>query len=163
MIISLIYAMDEDRGIGKNGKLPWHLQVDLKRFKKTTMAHHIIMGRKTFDSIGKLLSGRTMIIITRKKDYFLEGCLVAHSLEDALEQAKNNGEGEVFVIGGSEIFALALPLATRLYQTLVHAHLDCDVTFPEFDLDDWTEISSSFHPADEKNQYPTTYRVLVRK
>ena len=162
MIISIIVAMDETRGIGLDGRLPWHLPADLKRFKSLTMGHHLIMGRKTFASIGRPLPGRTTIIVTRDQSFQPEGCLVAHSLETALEFARLDLEDDVFVIGGAEIFVQAIELADRIYLSQVHSSLPADVYFPEFAAADWQEIDSEYHPADEKNRYPFTYKTLAR-
>jgi dihydrofolate reductase len=154
--------MDETRGIGVDGRLPWHLPADLKRFKSLTMGHHLIMGRKTFASIGRPLPGRTTIIVTRDQSFQPEGCLVAHSLETALEFARLDLEDDVFVIGGAEIFVQAIELADRIYLTQVHSSLPADVYFPEFAAADWQETDSEYHPADEKNRYPFTYKTLAR-
>ncbi len=162
MIISIIVAMDETRGIGVEGRLPWHLPADLKRFKSLTMGHHLIMGRKTFASIGRPLPGRTTIIVTRDQSFQPEGCLVAHSLETALEFARLDLEDNVFVIGGAEIFVQAIELADRIYLTQVHSSVPADVYFPEFAAADWQETDSEYHPADEKNRYPFTYKTLAR-
>jgi dihydrofolate reductase len=162
LIVSLLVAMDERRGIGVNNRLPWHLSTDLRRFKALTMGHHLIMGRKTFESIGKPLPGRTTIVVTRNPDYRLESCLIAASLDEALAMAEARGEEEAFVIGGAEIFAGALPLADRIYLTQVHACVETDVFFPEFDRTEWVEIESSFQPADQNNEHPSTYRRLER-
>jgi dihydrofolate reductase len=163
MIISLIVAMDEGRGIGKDNLIPWRLSADLKRFKALTMGHHLIMGRKTYESIGRPLPGRTTLIITRNLNYQAEGCQIAHSLNEALELARTGGEDEAFIIGGGEIFKHALPLANRIYLTQVRARLDCDTFFPDFDLGDWQISDESCQPADEKNQFATTYQLLIRK
>ena len=162
MIISLLVAMDEQRGIGVDGRLPWHLSDDLKRFKALTMGHHLIMGRKTWESIGRPLPGRITIVVTRNPHYVAEGCLVAHSLEEALALAQAGGEEEAFIIGGGEVFVQALPLADRIYLTRVHTVSEVDVTFPEFDPEDWTAVESAEHPADGKNDFPTTFQVLER-
>jgi len=163
VIISLLVAVDEAGGIGKMGKLPWHLSADLKRFKSLTWGHHMIMGRKTYESIGRALPGRTSIIITHKTDYQAPGCQVASSLAAALKMAEERGEQEAFVIGGGEIFILALPVAQRLHLTRVHATLDCDVFFPALDEGEWVELERSEHPADEKNEFPFTYILMERK
>lgn len=161
MLISLIVAMDEKGGIGKDNRLPWHLSDDLKRFKTITMGHHIIMGRKTYESIGKPLPGRTNIVITRNPDYEAEGCIVVHSLEGALDIARGRGEDEAFITGGREIFAQALESANRIYLTRVHAEVPADVYFPDFDKGEWFEVDSHYHPADEVNDYPFTTKLLV--
>ena len=163
MIISLLAAMDERRGIGWKGELPWRLSSDLKRFRELTMGHHIVVGRKTFESIGRPLPGRKMIVVTRNPGFAPEGCLVVRSLEDAIELAKAQGESEVFICGGAEIYAQALPKADRFYLTEVHALVEADVFFPEWEGKGWIEKHSSYHEADEKNQYPSTFRVLERE
>lgn len=163
MIISLIVAMDEQRGIGKSGKLPWRLSSDLKRFRELTMGHHMIVGRKTFESIGKPLPGRQTIVVTRSKTYRPEGCLVAHSVEDAIRMARKRGETEAFICGGAAIYAGALAEANRLYLTLVYAVVDADVFFPEIDEKAWVEKESESREADEKNQYPFTFKLIEKK
>ena len=162
MIISLIVAMDEARGIGLDGRLPWHLREDLRRFKSLTMGHHIIMGRTTYESIGRILSGRSMIVITRKAKIKAPGCLVVHSVDEAFNLAKSRGETEVFVIGGSQLYAQTLDRADRIYLTQVHTHSDCDVFFPEINLGDWVETEKQYHHEDAYNDFPTTYTILTR-
>ena len=156
MKISIIVAMAENRAIGKDNQLLWHNSADLKRFKKITMGHPIIMGRKTFESIGKVLPGRQNIIITNQKDYQVEGGSVCHNAEAAL-QCCDNAE-EVFIIGGAQIYQMFLPLADRIYLTLIHqAYPDADTFFPEFDEDDFQEISH------ERHEGNYSYLVLNRK
>jgi len=130
VIISLLVAMDEKRGIGKAGKLPWRLSSDLRRFKALTMGHHIIVGRKTFESIGKPLPGRRTVVVTRNPSLSPEGCLIAGSVKEAIAVAQANGETEAFVIGGGDIYAQALDVADRIYLTQVHAEVDADSFFP---------------------------------
>ena len=163
MITSLIVAMDEQRGIGKAGTLPWRLSSDLKRFRELTMGHHIIVGRKTFESIGRPLPGRTTIVVTRSKTYTAEGCLVVHSVEEAIQLARERGETEAFICGGAAIYAAALAEADRLYLTLVRASVDADVFLPAFDYGHWIETKREGYDADEKNQYAFTFLLLVRK
>jgi dihydrofolate reductase len=163
VIVSLIVAMDENRGIGLRNRLPWRLASDLKRFRELTMGHHLIAGRKTYESIGRPLPGRQMIIVTRDRNYRASGCLMVHSPDEAFRLAAERGEREAFVIGGAEIYAQALPQADRLYLTQVHAQVQADVFFPEFAEDEWQEVSRNFHAADEKNQYDFTFRELRRK
>lgn len=155
--------MDEMQGIGLEGRLPWHLPADLNHFKSLTMDHHLIMGRKTYESIDRPLPGRTMIVVTSNPDYKAEGCLVTQSLESAINLAEERGEEEVFIIGGGDIFAQALPFADRIYITLVHAHLPADTYFPFYTHQDWKEISSESHSADKNNPYPFTFKVLFRR
>jgi dihydrofolate reductase len=167
LIISLIVAMDERGGIGLEGRLPWRLSADLRRFKSLTMDHHLIMGRKTYQTIGRILPGRTTIIVTRDLNYTAPGCpgkhcLIAHSLEEALTFAAERGENEVFIIGGGEIFNQSLELADRIYLTQIHAVVDADTHFPTLDEYQWRQVESSYQPADDKNQYPTTFKLLTR-
>ena len=162
MIISLLVAMDEKRGIGKADKLPWHLSSDLRRFRELTMGHHLIVGRKTFESIGKPLPGRHTIVVTRNSNFKHEGCFVARSVEEAIAMAQERGESESFVIGGAEIYAHALGAADRIYLTQVHAEVNADTFFPELDRGDWIETQRVDHPADEKNQYAFTFMLLEK-
>jgi dihydrofolate reductase len=163
LIISLIVAMDEKRGIGKAGKLPWRLSSDLKRFREVTMGHHLVVGRKTFESIGRPLAGRQMIIVTRDMSYRAEGCLVVSSIPAALALAQERGETETFVIGGAEIYAQTLGMADRVYLTQVHAAVNADTFFPQLNFDAWVEKESAFQLSDEKNQYSFTFKLLERK
>jgi dihydrofolate reductase len=140
MIISLIVAMDEQGGIGLRNQVPWHIPADLKRFKSLTMGHHLIVGRKTYESIGRVLPGRTMIIVTRSKGYRAAGCLVAASLQEAICLAEERGELEVFIAGGGMIYSQTLPYANRIYLTRVHTEGDADVYFPSWDSTLWQLI-----------------------
>lgn len=162
MIISLIAAMDERGGIGKNNRIPWHLSKDLKHFKRVTMGHHLIMGRKTCESIGRPLSGRTVIVLTKDKDFEAPGHLSAHSLTEAFHLAEKRGEKEVFVVGGASVFRQALPLADRLYLTLVHTKVKADTYFPDFNLGSWKLESETHYEANSENQYSFTIRYFVR-
>ena len=161
MILSMIAALDEKGGIGRAGRLPWHLSTDLKRFKALTMGHHVIMGRKTFRSIGKPLPGRTNIVVTRQRDYQAEGVVVAHSLEEALETAELHGDTEAFIIGGGELYAQALPIADRLYLTSVHTDSHAEIFFPEL-AGEWSIVLTEEFPAGEKDEFPTTLRIFQR-
>jgi dihydrofolate reductase len=163
VIVSELVAMDERRGIGKQGRLPWRLSSDLRRFRELTMGHHIVVGRKTFESIGKPLAGREMIIVTRDLDYKVAGCFIVHSADEAVELARRRGETELFICGGAEIYAATLRLADFIYLTRVHADCDADTFFPEFDRDDWVEVEREPHAADDKNEYPFTFSLLVKK
>jgi len=163
VIVSIIAAMDKKRGIGVDNKLPWRLSADLKRFRELTMGHHIIVGRKTFESIGKPLPGRQMIVVTRDRSYEAEGCEVVHSIEDAMKLSRDRGESEVFICGGAEIYAQSIEVADRMYLTLVDAEVAADTFFPEFDVREWSERESVYQPADEKNQYSFTFKILIRK
>jgi dihydrofolate reductase len=155
--------MDKKRGIGVDNKLPWRLSADLKRFRDLTMGHHIIVGRKTFESIGKPLPGRRMIVVTRDSAYKAEGCDVAYSVEDATRLARERGESEAFICGGAEIYAQSIAIVDRMYITFVDAEVRADTFFPEFEELEWNEQESFYQPADEKNQYPFTFKLLVRK
>ena len=137
--LSLIVAMAQNRTIGVNNTLPWQCPEDLKHFKALTMGHHLIMGRKTFDSIGKPLPGRTTVVVTRDRNLKLEGCLVAHSLPDAI--AACGDDPEIFIVGGADIYAQSLHLANTLYITEIQQEVAGDAHFPPFDHDTWQEIS----------------------
>jgi dihydrofolate reductase len=138
--ISIIVAMAKNGVIGAHNKLPWHLSSDLKRFKALTMGHHIIMGRKTFESIGRVLPGRTSVVVTRNPGFRFEGVLTSRSLLDALRESA--GEEEVFVIGGEQIFREALPLATRLHATEIGSDYEGDTHFPAIDRAQWQETNA---------------------
>jgi dihydrofolate reductase len=163
VILSLIVAMDEQRGIGYRGRLPWKLSADLKRFKQLTMGHHIIVGRKTYESIGRPLPGRQTIVITHNSGYKVEGATVVYSLESAIQAASERAETEAFICGGAQVYAELIGRANRIYLTQVHASVDSDTFFPDFDRGEWTRNESIGHAADEKNQYPFTFQVLERK
>lgn len=163
MIVSLIVAIDEKNGIGIGGRLPWKISSDLKRFKSLTMGHHIIMGRKTWESIGHALPGRTNIIISQILDQAPENTELQTSLQGALSLAKQNGEKEVFIIGGGKIFAQALAIADRIYLSKVHADLPADVYFPTIEWDAWNIVATQTIPASEKDQYAHTFMILERR
>jgi len=159
MMISLIWAQDENRLIGSGGQLPWRLPADMAWFKKNTMGKPILMGRKTFDSIGRPLPGRTNIVITSQK-LNIEGCMIAHSLGEAIAVA---GEAEeLMVMGGAQIYKLALSQASRLYITQIHAVFKGDTYFPPFDASEWREIFHEHHEPAEKNMHPYSFRIMER-
>jgi dihydrofolate reductase len=160
-MISLIVAMDRNRLIGRNNDLPWRLPADLAYFKRVTMGHPIIMGRKTFESIGKPLPGRENIIVTRNKNFQAEGCTVVHSMSELLERFASSSE-EVFVIGGAELFKEALPVAERLYITHIEEVFEGDTWFPEISKD-WKEVSREKGVQDEKNPYEYYFTVYEKK
>jgi dihydrofolate reductase len=143
--ISIIAALARNRAIGLNNAMPWRLSEDLKRFRRLTMGHAVIMGRKTFESIGSPLAGRSNFVITRSREWSRPGCLVADSLETAL--AAVDSPSEAFVIGGAQIYALALPLARRLYMTEIARDFAGDTFFPEYDRSQWREVSRERHAA----------------
>ena len=151
-MITVIAAIATNNALGKDNDLIWHLPADLKRFKKVTTGHYIVMGRNTFESIGRPLPNRTTIIITRNKNYFKEGCLIANSLEQAIEMSKE--EAQVFIIGGAQIYkeTIAKNLAQQLDITLVHKDFEADVYFPEIDAKIWKEVARENFKADEKNK-----------
>lgn len=149
---AIIVAMDRNRLIGANGKLPWHLPNDLKHFRELTMGHVIIMGRKTFESIGKPLPGRVNVVLTRQKNYVPQGVVVHHSLEDALSVFADNPK--IFIIGGAEIYREALKFADRLYVTLVTGEFIGDAYFTEIDKKIWGLVSVEPYGADTKNPHP---------
>ncbi len=163
MIVSLIVAMDERGGIGLNNQVPWHLPADLKRFKALTMGHHLIVGRKTYESIGRPLPGRTMIIITRSKKYRAEGCFVVSSLDQALYLAKERGETEAFIGGGGSIYAQALRHADRIYLTRVHTDVEADVFFPTWDMAEWRIIHQEELTAAEGGGLASSFMVYERE
>jgi dihydrofolate reductase len=159
-LVSLIVAMDRDRVIGAGGRLPWHIPEDLKRFRQLTLGHHVIMGRKTWQSIGRALPGRTNIVLTRQPGFRAEGVQVVSSLEDALRLAA--GDAEVFVIGGGELYAQALPLADRLYITEVRGEFAGDTWFPEPPAGAWQEVSREHHAQAGAGYSGFDYVVLER-
>jgi dihydrofolate reductase len=160
-IISLIVAMAKNRVIGANNRIPWRLPGEQQLFKRLTMGHHIVMGRKTYESIGRLLPGRTTVIVTRQTGYDVPGALVAHSLKDAINAAAR--DDEIFVIGGAELFREALPLASRLHLTLVDTEVEGDTFMPDVDLAQWKEITREHFPVDEQNPYAYTYARYDRR
>jgi dihydrofolate reductase len=163
MILSLLLAADENNVIGKDNQLPWHLPNDLKYFKNQTWAMPILMGRKTFESIGKPLQGRKSIVVTRNKEWKHDGVEVVHSVAQAIEKAKEFGVKEIFVIGGAEIFQTAFEQANRVYLTRIHHQFDGDAYFPNVSEKDWSLVQSRFCAADEKNKYDHTFQVWERK
>ena len=160
MIVSLVLAMSENRVIGRDGGLPWHLPKDLQHFKKLTVDHTVIMGRKTFDEIKHPLDNRRNVVVSRNPDFQPRGATVVPSLDEAL--ALGATEREVFVIGGGEIFRLALPRADWLYLTIVHASVEGDTYFPSFDATAWALEEEERHEADEKHAYAFTFRTYSR-
>jgi len=157
--LSIIVAVANDNVIGINNTLPWHLPEDLKRFKALTMGHHIIMGRKTYESLGRLLPGRTTVIVTRNKQYHVEGAIVVNSLEEAL--AASTADNEAFLIGGAELYQIGLSIANKLYMTEVHADFDGDAFLPELDLEDWHVVSKESHQSEKGLSY--SYVTYMRR
>lgn len=162
-VLAAIVAMSENRVIGKDNKLPWHLPADLKRFKEITTGHFIIMGRKTFESIGKSLPNRTNIVLSRDANFEAPGCQTLTSIEEAIEQAKEAKQAEIFIIGGAEIYRQLLTKIGRIYLTIIHKEFEGDAWFPEFNLAEWQEVSREHHEADEKNPHAYSFITLERK
>lgn len=163
MLISLVVAASDNNVIGKGNALPWHLPDDMKHFRALTDGHVMIMGRKTFDSIGKALPNRKNIVITRQEIDPAAGCDVVHSLEEALALARSTGAEEAFIIGGGEIYAQALPLADRVYLTRVHTTIDGDAYFPAIDMHQWEKTEKHEHAPDPKHTFAFTFTLLERK
>ena len=166
MKLALICAMSENRVIGRDNGLPWHLSEDLKYFRRTTMGNCMIMGRNTWESIGRALPGRTSIVITSNAEYHAEGAEVVGSLQQAIERAeavsKETNSTQAFVIGGAVLYQAALPLADTLYLTRVHAKVEGDTILHEFDESNWKEISREKYQRDESNQYDYSICVMQR-
>jgi dihydrofolate reductase len=158
--ISIIVAMARNRVIGVNNTLPWHLPADLKHFKALTMGHHIVMGRKTYESIGKPLPGRTSVVVTRNAGYAPPGVVVVNSLEAAITACSN--DEEIFVIGGAELYRQAIALADRIYLTEIDADIPGDAHFTELDHKLWKEAGRDSHAPDEKNRYPYHFVIFDR-
>ena len=163
MRVSLIAALAANNVIGRNNELPWRQSTDLKRFKALTMGHHLIVGRRTYDSIGRPLPGRTYIVVTHRQDFHPVGVKVAHSLEEAIGIAADAGDAEPFIGGGQVIFEQALHRADRMYLTRIHAEVEGDSWFPEFDdVSEWRLTDSEHFEADEKNEYPYSFLTYDR-
>ena len=160
MRIAIIVAMAQNRVIGRDNQLPWHLPADLRHFKANTMGKPIIMGRKTWESIGRPLPGRSNIVVTRDRDYTADGCVVVHSLDEALAAA--TGHDEVMVIGGAEFYRQVLPEATTLYLTQIHDAIQGDAFFPELDMEQWQEVERQDFEPDEKNPHAYSFIRLER-
>lgn len=162
MIISQIVAIGQNGEIGKDNDLIWKLPNDMKFFKQTTMGHHIIMGRKNYESINMALPGRTSVIITRNPSYKAEGCHVVHSLKDALDLAKSNGEEEAFIIGGGEIYKQSLDITDRIYLTEVHDKFEADAFYPALNKDNWKELKREKHLKDDRHLCDYSFVKLER-
>lgn len=162
MLVSAIVATAKNNVIGKNNQIPWYLPADLAYFKRTTLDHHVLMGRNCFQSIGRPLPKRTNIVITRDPFFTAEGVLVAHSIEEALGLAFDNGEQEAFIIGGGAIYRESMDLWDRVYLTEVDLTVDGDVFFPELTPGDWRETWREHHEPDAKNEWAYTFRILER-
>lgn len=160
-VISLIVAMAQNGVIGRDNALPWRLPEDLRRFREFTLGKPILMGRKTFEAIGRPLPGRANLVLTRARDWRAAGVIPVHSVEEALRQTRTCEE--LVAIGGAEIYRLLLPLARRIYLTHVHADVPGDTYFPAFDPAQWDDVDFRTHPADERHAYPLTFVTLERR
>lgn len=159
----MIAALAANGVIGRNNDLPWHISTDLKRLKKLTMGHHMIMGRRTYDSIGRPLPGRTFIVITGNPEFKADGVIVTHSLEDAIRIAEESGDPEPFIAGGAVVFEQAIHRADRMYLTRIHADVEGDTYFPEFDdVTEWKLTDSEHFEAGEKDEYPFSFLTYDR-
>lgn len=164
MIVSAIAAVSKNGVIGKNNEVPWYLPADIKFFKNTTLNHHVIMGRKTLDSIINPLPKRTNIILTRDPFFIATNVIVAHTMDEALDIAEQNGEEEAFILGGAEIYKLSLPYLDKLYWTEVDTEVrDGDTFFPEVDWSEWKLVSQDPHQPDEKNEFAYNFKIYERK
>jgi dihydrofolate reductase len=162
VIVSMIAAVSENGGIGLDGHVPWRISTDLQLFKQTTMGHHLIVGRKTYESIGRPLPGRQMVVMTRQEGYQAPGTILVHSLQEALDFAHGKGETEAFIGGGAEIYALAFPQAERLYYSRVHAVVEADTFFPPYDESEWVLKESRDYPISERDEFAFTWEVWER-
>ena len=160
-MITIIAAAGENNELGKNNDLVWYLPDDFKRFKQLTTGHHIIMGRKTFESFPKPLPNRTHIVITRNKNYQKEGIIVISSIEEALEKAKE--DSQPFIIGGGEIYKQSIPFADKIELTRVHGTFEADTFFPTFSKEHWTLVHQEFHEKDNRHNYSFTYETWQKK
>lgn len=166
MIISLIAAVSSNKAIGKNNDLPWKLPDDMKYFMETTKGHHVIMGRKNYESIPmkfRPLPNRSNIVVSRQPNFKAPGCIVVNSIQHGLDIARNNGELEVFIIGGAEIYKQGLGSTQRMYLTEIDATIDGDTFFPDFEKNDWIETSRIPHEADDRHQYEFDFVIYERK
>lgn len=162
MKLSAIVAISKNNVIGKDNELPWYLPADLKYFKKITINHPVIMGRKSYEAIGQPLPKRTNIVLTRDPYFIASSIIVAHSVEEALALAYDIDTDEVFVIGGAMIFEHCLPFLDRLYITEIHADFDGDAFFPEWNREDWKLISEDHHTSDKKNEFDYSFKIYER-
>lgn len=163
MQIVLVVAMSENRVIGRNGGLPWHISADLKHFKAVTLGHPIVMGRKTWDSIGRVLPGRRNIVITRNPDFAVDGVDVVRTIDGALDLCREDGAEKAMIIGGGQIFSETMRDADLLELTIVHADIDGDTFFPEVDLDAWEELERELHPAETLEGPAFSFLTLKRR
>ena len=163
MIVSAIVAIAKNNVIGRDNNIPWYLPDDLKYFKAKTLDHHIIMGRKSYESIGHPLPKRTNIIVTRNPYYIASNCLVVHTVEEGLEIAQEHGEEEAFIIGGAQIYSLSLPYLDRLYLTEIDLEVEGEIRFPQLNMDEWELVSQDPRKANGKNEYNYNFKIYERK
>jgi dihydrofolate reductase len=161
MLVSAIVAVSQNNIIGRDGHLPWHLAADLRHFKEITSGHHILLGRKNYQDINRPLPGRINLVLTRDPEFKAPGCIVCHSLDAALSTAEKAGETELFIIGGAEIYRMAMPICEKLYLTRVLTHIDGDVEMPPFG-EGWVKLSEVCGKSDEKNDFPYAFQVFER-
>jgi dihydrofolate reductase len=162
VIVSIIAAVSENGGIGLEGRVPWRISTDLRLFKRTTLGHRLIVGRKTYQSIGRPLPGRTIVVLTRREGYQAPGTFIAHSLQEALDFARREGESEAFIGGGAEIYALAFPHTHRMYISRVHAVVEADTFFPPYDESEWVLKESRDYPISKRDEHAFTWEVWER-
>ncbi len=162
MIISHIAAMTRNRIIGRENRLPWKLPGDMAYFKNTTMGHYVIMGRKNFEAEGRPLPGRTNIVLTKQENYDASGCTVVHSIEEALNLARENQQEEVFIIGGGDIYEQTLDIADLIYLTIIDTELQGDVYYPALNMDKWKIRSQKKNHKDERNPYDYTFYIFEK-
>ena len=160
MNLTIIAAMSENRVIGRDNDLAWHLPDDLKRFKELTKGHHVIMGRKTYESVGRPLPNRTNIVVTAQRDYKAPGCIIVNTLKEAIQKAEN--DSQPYVIGGGKIYEQALALSDTLELTHIHAQVEGDTYFPEVDTTKWQIVAKESHPADEKHEFAFDFLTYQR-
>jgi dihydrofolate reductase len=163
MTLSIIVILSTNNVIGRDNELPWYMPADLKRFKSLTMGHHLLMGRKTFNEIGKPLPGRINVVITRDPGFAAEGIAIARSIDEAISKAEAAGDREIFLAGGGEIFRQTIHRANRMYVTRIHAEVEGDTFFPEFDdVNEWRLIDAEHFESDAKNAYPYSFLTYER-
>lgn len=163
MIISLISAIAKNNAIGLNNRLLWHLPVDLKFFKRTTVGHYALMGRKTFESIGGFLKGRTIIVVTGDRKFLADDAMVVHSIEEGIKYAESQGEKELFICGGEQIYKQTINIADKMYLSHVDYEPKADTFFPEFDINNWEENNILTQDVDEKHLFPLKINEYTRK
>lgn len=162
MIISQIVAVSLNHVIGKNNGLPWHMPTDMAYFKNTTWGHHIITGRRNYEAEGKALPGRVNMVLTRNPDFKINDGIVVHQLEEAIGIAEKAGERELFIVGGAEIYKLAMPVSDRIYLTRIHANIEGDTFYPAPDFTNWKQLSIDRRKADAKNPYDYDFIIYER-